>query len=33
MNFLQREPAVLQPFGREVDDLLAAHQAGQTIDL
>jgi hypothetical protein len=28
-EFPDREPAVLQPFGREVDDLLQAHQAAQ----
>jgi hypothetical protein len=28
-QFPNREPAVLQPFGREVDALLAAHQAAQ----
>ena len=32
-EFADREPAVLQPFGREVDDLLAAHHAAQTVDL
>ena len=32
-EFPDREPAVLQPFGREVDDLLAAHRAAQTPDL
>lgn len=31
-EFPDREPAVLQPFGREVDDLLQAHRAGQTGD-
>jgi hypothetical protein len=29
-EFPDRGPAVLQPFGREVDDLLQAHRAGQT---
>jgi hypothetical protein len=28
-EFGDREPAVLQPFGREVDDLLEAHRAAQ----
>lgn len=31
-EFPDREPAVLQPFGREVDDLLQAYRAGQTAD-
>lgn len=32
-EFPDRDPAVLQPFGREVDDLLAAHRDAQTPDL
>jgi hypothetical protein len=31
-EFPDREPAVLQPFGREVDDLLQAHRAAQPTD-
>jgi hypothetical protein len=30
-EFGDREPAVLQPFGREVDALLEAHRAAQTV--
>jgi hypothetical protein len=29
LTFPGRAPGVLQPFGREVDDLLAAHRAAQ----
>lgn len=32
-EFPDREPAVLQPFGNEVDDLLAAHRVAHTVDL
>jgi hypothetical protein len=32
LEFPDREPAVLQPFGREVDDLLQAHRAAQPAD-
>lgn len=30
-EFGDREPAVLQPFGREVDALLEAHRAAQSV--
>jgi hypothetical protein len=32
-EFPDREPAVLQPFGREADDLLAAHGSAQQLDV
>jgi hypothetical protein len=32
-DFPDRDPAVLQPFGREVEDLLAAYRAAQAVDL
>jgi hypothetical protein len=31
-EFPDREPAVLQPFGREVDELLQAHRAAESRD-